>query len=504
MNKNDVNVGAGETMDSSQIFRALAEDAPVMLWVIDKEQNQIFCNDRWKEFIGLGVATQKEKHAWYEALHPEDKEQCLQTFNAAFKSQRAFEMEYRLRRKDGSFRYILDSGEPYIDKEGRFSGFIGSSSDITARKISENELKKSHDELIRHNHEMKLINQLNSYLQVCRNLQETYPVISMYGAKIFEDCSGALYLFNESRTMVESVAEWGEEELKSNPIMVPDECWALRQGKSHKAFENEGMISCSHVHTDNDHSYTCVPIIAQGEMLGVLHLQFNKADENCSSENRAFIYETRQRLAEITADNLALSLVSLKLREALKAQSIRDPLTQLFNRRYMEESLDRELARCVRYEDSLAIMMLDIDHFKKFNDDYGHDAGDFVISNIARYLSENFRSSDICCRFGGEEFLIIMPSLDILALQEKAEKIREGIHQIKDPYNGKRLPAVSVSIGLSHILDHGSDPKVLIKHADIALYESKRNGRNRVTYNTSSAKEDSLDDTALMLLQKVS
>jgi len=106
--------------------------------------------------------------AWFNALHPEDRDYCLTVFKDAFKTYKSFTMEYRLRCRDGEYRHFIDHGEPYIDGHGRFSGFVGSSTDITEQKLSEDELKKSHQELTQYNYEMNLINQLNSYLQVCR------------------------------------------------------------------------------------------------------------------------------------------------------------------------------------------------------------------------------------------------------------------------------------------------------------------------------------------------
>ena len=167
-------------LEDSTDFQIVAEDAPVMLWLSNSEGKVVFTNSKWKKFVGVATDGYLSGNTWLVALHPDDRESCLRIFNDAFLSRQPFEMEYRLLRFDGQYRYILDTGEPYINKEGKFSGFIGSSTDITDRKNYENQLRLSQMELTQHNHEMALINELNSYLQVCRSLEETHAIVHYY------------------------------------------------------------------------------------------------------------------------------------------------------------------------------------------------------------------------------------------------------------------------------------------------------------------------------------
>lgn len=460
-------------------FETVAEDAPVMLWLTNIEGDNIFANSKWKNFVGFSEFEKSGGNAWYESLHPEDRARCVEIFKEAFQTRRHFDMEYRLKRRDGSYRYIHDAGEPYISNDGRFAGFIGSSIDITERKRSEEQLTRSNEEMVQHNQEMRLINKLNSYLQVCRTMDETYPVISLYLSEIFPNCSGSLYLFKENKITVEAVASWGYDDFDSNPVITPDDCWALRQGKPHTARPGEEMLLCKHLDTLPEHGYTCVPIIAQGDMMGMLHLKFNNLVDEEDESHTQRLYESRTRLVNITADNLALSLVSLKLREALKNQSIRDPLTKLFNRRYMEESMEREIARCKRANSMLGILMFDVDHFKQFNDKFGHDAGDLVLVEIANMLESHFRESDVVCRFGGEEFLMIMPDVTQEVLIKRAEELRNSVKVLTLECNGVHLPTISISLGISSMPENGNNSQMLVKAADSALYESKQNGRDQ-------------------------
>ncbi|NKB37274.1 MAG: diguanylate cyclase [Gammaproteobacteria bacterium] len=462
-------------------FKTLAEDAPVMLWLTDINGEIIYSNSRWKEFIGAEKVKADGGNAWYQALHPEDQERCLEVFKRSFSSHRPFEMEYRLKRLDGQFRNMLDTGEPYISEDGKFSGYIGSSADITEQRCSEQRLQQSHQEMELHNIEMALVNKLNSFLQICRTLEETYPVMLHYAQELFPDCAGSIYLLNESKTTVESVVSWSPNNEVQIPVIIPDECWALRQGKPHVVLEFEHALNCQHLQKVPEFGYMCVPIIAQGDMLGMIHLQFPEiTDKSLNVTERSKLLESRRRLVYMTADNLALSLVSLKLREALKTQSIRDPLTGLYNRRYMEESLEREYSLYIRNEKSLGVIMLDIDHFKKYNDKFGHDVGDKILSELGNLLKNRLRKSDISCRYGGEEFILILPTAPVTILEQRAEEIRNDISNLSISFQCEIFNEITVSLGVAVTPMHADSATQLVKAADEALYQAKNTGRNKV------------------------
>lgn len=186
------------------------------------------------------------------------------------------------------------------------------------------------------------------------------------------------------------------------------------------------------------------------------------------------------QLIETAAEQLAMALSNLELQERLRIQSIREPLTGLFNRRYLEESLARELARCARRGLPLALMMLDLDHFKRFNDTHGHPGGDALLAGFGRLLQQLSRQEDIACRYGGEEFTLILPESTPQAAAERAEQIRAAVEAMRVPHLGKDLPPVTVSIGLACFPHDGQEPEALLRSADQALYRAKAQGRNRV------------------------
>lgn len=221
----------------------------------------------------------------------------------------------------------------------------------------------------------------------------------------------------------------------------------------------------------------------QGDLLGVLHLVY-PVEASAGASDAEDQERSRQRMALTVAGQVALSLANLKLREKLRDQSLRDPLTGLFNRRFFEESLDRELRRATRKKSSLALLFIDIDHFKKFNDSFGHDAGDMVLQEVAEVFREHFRSEDVVCRFGGEEFAVLLPDSGSTDAYRRAEELRAKVESRRLEFRGRSLDRVTISIGIADVPEHAATPEELLRAADQSLYFSKRTGRNRVTIST--------------------
>ncbi|PYM59643.1 MAG: GGDEF domain-containing protein, partial [Candidatus Rokuibacteriota bacterium] len=227
-------------------------------------------------------------------------------------------------------------------------------------------------------------------------------------------------------------------------------------------------------------AYLCVPLAAQGETLGVLHLTARLAAPEESTAERRGISESRQRLAVTVAEQFALALANLRLRETLRTQSVRDPLTALFNRRYMEETLEREIRRAERERRPLSVVMLDVDRFKNFNDSFGHEAGDAVLSALGGLLRGVCRAADVACRYGGEEFVLILPAAPLSDARRRADEIRAAIRELHVTHEGRPLGPVRCSMGVSAFPEHGATVVNLLRAADAALYRAKREGRDQV------------------------
>ena len=256
-----------------------------------------------------------------------------------------------------------------------------------------------------------------------------------------------MFVFSASRDMLEAAAVWGPRP-PANLIFPPNECWAHRRGQVHIGIGHERW--CPHV-TDDGHMYVCLPLLAQGEMLGILHLLDGPVENDKADEARM---AEKCRLAKILADNIGLGIANLKLRESMRNLSIRDPLTGLFNRRYMEEALVQEQHRTKRNDAQLAVIMIDIDHFKQFNDNFGHDGGDAVLRALGAFFKKHVRGSDIACRYGGEEFMLILSPSTAEGARQRAEKIREDAGLLSVSHANQDLGAITLSLGVAIFPDH--------------------------------------------------
>ena len=332
-------------------------------------------------------------------------------------------------------------------------------------------------ELEQRNREITTLSNLGDLLQACATPQEAYTVIAQSTKQLFPSDSGALFIFGESRNLLDAVAVWGDTP-PDERLFSPDDCWALRRGRPYVVGDMQTGLLCGHVHRRDDiGAYLCVPMMAQGEALGVLHVLVGHPEVSEAWER---LLEARQRLAPSVADHIALTVANLKLRETLRHLSIRDPLTGLFNRRYMEESLERELRRADRKGTSVGIIMIDIDHFKRINDTYGHEAGDTVLREMGVLLQRHIRGSDIACRYGGEEFTLILADSPLSVAQHRAEHLREEIKELHIEYRGQDVGTITLSMGVAAFPQHGATEQALLQSADLALYRAKAEGRDRV------------------------
>ena len=342
---------------------------------------------------------------------------------------------------------------------------------VIQRNQAEEALKKSMNGLEQYSREISLLSEMDSMLETCVTTQEAYTVIAGCAERLFPNDSGTLYVHNVTLHIMEAVAEWGILH-KGERIFALDNCWALRRGQIFAADTSHAGLTCKHVDHSVKTCHLCLPITAQGEVLGLFYVQGNP--------DKPDMHESKQLLATTIAEHISLFLSNLKLREILRDQSIKDPLTSLFNRRYMLESLGRELHKAARNQSHLGIIMLDIDHFKRFNDTFGHEAGDTVLRELSAFLLSHIRGSDIACRYGGEEFVIVLPETTLENTTQRAGHIREKIKHLPMQHGGKSLGIISVSLGVAIYPNHGITSEALLRAADAALYRAKSEGRDRV------------------------
>lgn len=283
-------------------------------------------------------------------------------------------------------------------------------------------------------------------------------------------------MLNPSRNLLDVVTSWGGRSNRPGPFS-PESCWALRKGRPHAVQRGNFSLLCSHIDPASVACHICVPMAAHGESLGVLSVAEPGLSDDPVKPGQA---QRMQELATNLAEQISLAFANLMLRETLKYQSVRDPLTNLFNRRYMEEALQRELLRAARDQNPVSVLMADIDHFKQFNDAFGHEAGDILLQDIGSLLSAGIRGGDIACRYGGEEFLLILADTDLQSACERAEKLQEQVRNMHVRHRGEILRRITLSIGVAAFPQHGSSASQIVTAADQALYQAKAAGRDRV------------------------
>lgn len=335
-----------------------------------------------------------------------------------------------------------------------------------------------------HQKEMILLGEMGSFFQSCTDLDEAMNVAEVELARLFPDMSGALFIMNSSRNILERRAMWGAA-TEAPDHLAPVDCWALRRSKPHVAMKEQHTLACRHTFFEDTDWQICLPLVAHGDALGTLCMA-SRYSHSEVEPSAAEIDSERMQFFLAAGENLALAVSNLRLREKLSFQALRDPLTGLFNRRYLLETLDRELDRAASLGHPLSVAMFDIDYFKKFNDSHGHAAGDFVLSSLGAKLLEWAKGEDIPVRFGGEEFTVVMPDTSVEQAFLRIESLRQAIEVLAIEYAGGSLGRITISAGIAAYPLHGKDKTTVIDHADQALYKSKQDGRNRTTMTSES------------------
>jgi diguanylate cyclase (GGDEF)-like protein/PAS domain S-box-containing protein len=351
--------------------------------------------------------------------------------------------------------------------------------DITDRKHAEALVQSTNDELITlvnelqwRDREMQLLNRMNDLLQSCVTLPEAYRVITLSAGDLFPGQNGCLAVFNGRDGPLETVACWGPEMLME-PSFSLENCWALRRGQLHEVLDPQVGLVCQHFIKTPETPYICLPLMVQGETLGVLCVMDNAARR---SQHQLGL----QQLAVTVGETVKLALANLKLRDELRQQAIHDQLTGLFNRRYLDETLPRDLHQAQRRNTPLCLVMLDIDGFKEFNDTFGHGAGDAILRGCGNVLRDRLRKSDISCRYGGDEFVLVLHDSSVADTQERLEQIRLLISALKIHYGEQVLGSITLSVGIAQALEHSTSASELLRAADEAMYAAKQAGRDRI------------------------
>ncbi len=496
--------GVNMARERELYFQTMAEAVPEIIWTAAPNGADDYFNQKCFDYTGM-TAEQLQGSGWKEIVHPDDLDECFSKWQNALRTGESYDVEYRLRGKDGNYRWFLCRANPIRNAKQEIVKWFGTCTDIESQKqnqqileqqilertiqladmntrlqeemIEKDSARKEHDlqhermmrELKERSERATMLAKMGELLQTCVTRDEVFAAALGFAPKIFPS-AGAVALFNASRSVVEVIGSWTRCQLPATDF-DPSDCWALRTGRPHLVVAGDPTARCQHA-AGVAGTYLCIPILAQGEALGILHFQ--------TSDEAPTFGDSELSFKNTFAGQLGLSIANIRLREALRTQSVKDPLTGLYNRRYLEETLQREIRRAVRAKQALGILMLDLDHFKKFNDTYGHEAGDAVLREAGGFFAKSIRVEDTVCRFGGEEFVIILPTASLEAAAARAECIRSKLREMSVHHQGQSLGMITVSVGAAAFPRNGNSPKELLAAADAALYRAKANGRDRV------------------------
>ncbi|MFC4637723.1 PAS domain S-box protein [Deinococcus hohokamensis] len=478
--------------DSEERFRSTFDQAAVGIAHLDLDGRWLSVNGKLCDIVGYTEA-ELLNLTFQDITHPDDLNADLELVGQLVSGQlKTYSLQKRYIRKSGAQVWINLTVSLVRAEDGQARYFISVVEDISDIKEAEEALRAAHNSLEERVHERtnelqvlsrelqrqvaelelvntesRLLGDMSEMLQACFSVKEAQEVVAQHAARLFPQAAGALYSFGASRNVLEEGISWNGT-VGGDPIFAPVECWGLRRGR---LFATEGVGHgpvCAHIGTEQP--TVCVPLLAQSETVGLLHL--------VAAGGPPFTAR-QQRLAQTVAETVALAFMNLGLRETLRQQSIRDGLTGLFNRRYLEETFERESRRANRHEHPMGIVMLDVDHFKSFNDRHGHEAGDALLRELGTVLKTSIRGEDVACRYGGEEFSLLLPGANLEQTLARAEEVREAVQRMRVESRGQPLDRVTISLGVAAYPHHGTSLHDLLRAADLALYRAKQEGRNR-------------------------
>jgi diguanylate cyclase (GGDEF)-like protein len=317
-----------------------------------------------------------------------------------------------------------------------------------------------------------LLSRMTQRMQGCETMGALERVIENFMPEIAPGYAGRLYLLDARRNMLVETCAWLGP-VHSQPEFLPSACWALQRSDLHRPAGSSADIPCDHIErTAARIDSICLPLIAQRAALGLLY------------------FEPRQDLAgpvpaiseiylRILAENISLAMGNLRLRDALRDMAMADALTGLANRRHLETVLELRLEEAERLGEPISCLMADVDHFKRINDSFGHDAGDAVLREMGEVLRNSMRESGVAFRYGGEEFLLLMPKLDAEQALHRAEEIQARVRALRIQHAGRDIGPITASFGLASAPDHCGYASI-VQTADAALYRAKETGRDRI------------------------
>ncbi|MEH1967019.1 diguanylate cyclase [Nostoc sp.] len=472
-----------ELQRSQQMQRLFLDQGPFGAYIKDEQSRVLYYNQELQSRFLVDSQQWLGKTDSEFLPDPEEGRRVMENDRVVLKTLRPLRLieEVKIPGNDQPC-YWLSFKFPFSDYATGACRIGGISIDITEsieaqRSLTDlnRQLEEKALELEAKKRELIYLSDMADMLYSCESEDEVYQVVALTCSKLFPNMSGSIYIISNSKNYVQMNSIWGDERT-SKEIFSQSECWALRRGKLNLLSPRNFGLMCSHLIQPVIGTHLCVPFFGQGEIVGVLHIY--TLEEICPED---------QQITEIIARTLGIALNNLSIKQRLTYDNLRDGMTQLFNQNYMQSITEQRLAEAERLGQPLSVIFLDIDNFKSYNTRYGHVTANIVLQGLAKLLLKSIRSFDIPCRWGGEEFVIVMPNMTLETLRKRVEQLRIDIEQMQLKDGDRILENITASFGIA-VSEPGITVKDFLDRANQAMLEAKRTGKNRVmeyvnTYN---------------------
>jgi len=460
----------------TELMEQIVHHATDSVVCTDAQGKIVWVNERFRDMSGYGIEDVLGKTPGSVLQGRDTDPATVATIREALKAQDEITTEILNYHKNGNPYWIKLTISPIFDENGELTNFLSIERDVTHYKDLIQQACLASEKERKNNFDLQLIGQMSSWLFSAQSLDELVGIIGESMSHIFPHANGTLYIYSNSRDCLENAGGWGVEKPKDHQFK-PDDCWALRRGRDYAFGKQEIAIPCHHVDEPRN-AYACIPIIAHGDTIGLLHFDFYRLPAGQLNEAEQARLERKLQLAQICVEQISLATAIVRLQTELRHKSVKDALTGLWNRRWFLDMAATELRRTTKSKKPMLVVMLDVDHFKKFNDEHGHDAGDTALKVLSAHLSDIDREGVYPARFGGEEFAIICSNMTCDEGMTMVDDLRDKVSQAPIIHAGQRLPSLSFSAGIA-MAGAISDLRTLITCADRALYAAKAAGRHQ-------------------------
>ncbi|MEH2120896.1 diguanylate cyclase [Nostoc sp.] len=468
-----------------QIQQLFLDQGPFGAYIKDEQSRVLYYNQELQSRFSLYPQEWMGKTNSEFFPDPQEGRQIMENDQIVLKTLRPLKLieEVKMPGNDQPC-YWLSFKFPFNDYATGAWRIGGISIDITEsietqRSLTElnRQLEEKKLELEAKKRQLIYLSDMADMLYSCESEDEVYQVVALTCSQLFPNMSGCINIIANSKNYLQMNRTWGTER-SSKEVFSLSDCWALRRGKLNLFSPSlgNGELICNHLIPPVSGAHLCVPFYGQNEVIGILHVH---ALEEISPES--------QQLAEIIARILGFALNNLLIKQRLTYDNLRDGMTQLFKQSYMQTITEQRLAEANRSGQPLSVIFLDIDNFKSYNSRYGHVTANIVLQELAKLLLKSIRSFDIACRWGGEEFVIVMPNMTLETLRKRVEQLRVDVEQMQLKDGDQILKSITASFGIA-VSEPGITVKDFLNRANQAMLEAKLTGKNRVmeyvnTYN---------------------